>query len=195
MRYQRRLTFVLAAVLGAFAFAADAQFVGKTATFAALGACNGTQQAAIVTDADAPNSLGNGGGAYTVLATCATGSWTATVLDSASVLTELKVTNVTVADDAAGTKPTGAIPITSDVATCTCNDATGCTMSIAEPTVVSGYGGMLMVLSIGTGNCEIADSAGVVELGTTLVLEPTSTAMFAYGGSAWYRISSTDNVP
>ena len=41
---------------------------------------------------------------------------------------------VTVADDAAGTKPTGAIPITTPVALCECNDATGCTMSIAEPT-------------------------------------------------------------
>ncbi len=73
---------------------------------------------------------------------------------------ERAVTNVTVADDAAGTKPTGAIPITTDFATCTCNDATGCTMSIAEPTPTAGYGRSLTIVSIGTGNCEFGESSG-----------------------------------
>lgn len=112
-----------------------------------------------------------------------------------TTLYERKVTNVTVADDGAGTKPTGAIPITTDFVTCTCNDATGCTMSIAEPTPTSGYGRSLTVVSIGTGNCEISDSSGVVEVGTGLVIEPTSTASFAYVGSAWYNVSYKDNVP
>jgi hypothetical protein len=108
---------------------------------------------------------------------------------------EMKVANVTVADDAAGTKPTGAIPITAPMATCTCNDATGCTMSIAEPTVTATYSRFLWVQSIGTGNCEIADSSGVVEVGATLVLEPTSNALFGYVNAAWHRFGSTDNVP
>lgn len=108
---------------------------------------------------------------------------------------EFKVTNVTVADDAAGTKPTGAIPITTDYATCTCNDATGCTMSIAEPTPTSGYGRALTILSIGTGNCEFADSAGVTEIGSALVLEPTSTASYVYANAAWHLVANTDNVP
>lgn len=108
---------------------------------------------------------------------------------------ERKVTNVTVADDAAGTKPTGAIPITTDFATCTCNDATGCTMSVAEPTVTSGYGRTLVITSIGTGNCEFADSAGVTEIGDAVVLEPTSELILHYVNAAWHRGSTADNVP
>lgn len=108
---------------------------------------------------------------------------------------ERAVANVTVADDAAGTKPTGEIPITTDFATCTCNDATGCTMTIAEPTPTAGYGRSLTVYSIGTGNCEIADSAGVVETGATCVLEPTSVAVYGYVNSAWRNSSCKDNVP
>lgn len=114
---------------------------------------------------------------------------------SASGVIERKVTNVTVADDAAGTKPTGAIPITTDYATCTCNDATGCTMSIAEPTVTSGYGRSLTIVSIGTGNCEFAESSGVTEIGSALVLEPTSTATYVYANAAWHLTATTDNVP
>jgi hypothetical protein len=114
---------------------------------------------------------------------------------SVSGVIEHKVTNVTVADDAGGTKPTGAIPVTTDYATCTCNDATGCTMSIAEPTVTVGYGRLLVIASVGTGNCEFADSAGVTEIGAALVLEPTSTATYAYLNAAWHLIATTDNVP
>lgn len=114
---------------------------------------------------------------------------------SVATVIERKVTNVTVADDAAGTKPAGAIPITTDYATCTCNDATGCTMSIAEPTPTSGYGRSLTIVSTGTGNCEFADSAGVVEIGAAVVLEPTSVLMLAYANAAWHRVSTADNVP
>lgn len=108
---------------------------------------------------------------------------------------ERAVTNVTVADDAAGTKPTGAIPITTDFATCTCNDATGCTMSIAEPTPTAGYGRSLTIVSIGTGNCEFAESSGVTEIGAALVLEPTSTATYVYANAAWHLTATADNVP
>lgn len=186
---------IAALTLAALTAPAGAQFIGRTVTYANLPACNGTLQAAIVTDADAPNDLGNGGGAYKVLATCATGSWTALALNSAAVLSAPKVTNVTVADDAAGTKPAGVTPITSDFATCTCNDATGCTMSVAEPTVASGYGAVLTIISAGTGNCEFADSAGVTEIGSAVVLEPTSVLSLVYSGSAWHRLSTADNVP
>lgn len=189
-----KVTFAFLA-LACLAGAASAQFIGKTSTYANLGACNGTLQAAIVTDADAPNDLGNGGGAYKVFATCASGSWAALALDSAAVLSTPKVTNVTVADDGAGTKPAGVTPITSDIATCTCNDATGCTMSVAEPTVASGYGAFLTIISTGTGNCEFADSAGVIEIGSAVVLEPTSVLPLVYSGSAWHRLSTADNVP
>lgn len=108
---------------------------------------------------------------------------------------EYKVTNVTVADDGAGTKPAGAIPITTDFATCTCNDATGCTMSIAEPTPTSGYGRSLTIVSAGTGNCEFADSAGVTEIGSAVVLEPTSVLGLVYANAAWHRATTADNVP
>lgn len=114
---------------------------------------------------------------------------------SASGVVERKVTNVTVADDGAGTKPALVIPITTDFVTCTCNDATGCAATIAEPTPTSGYGRSLTIVSVGTGNCEIADSSGVVELGTTLVIEPTSAATFAYLNASWYNLSYKDNVP
>ena len=108
---------------------------------------------------------------------------------------EYKVANVTVADDAAGTKPTGAIPVTSDFVTCTCNDATGCTMSIAEPAPTSGFGRSLRIVSIGTGNCEFADSAGVTEIGSAVVLEPTSQLLLTYLNASWYRATTADNVP
>jgi hypothetical protein len=114
---------------------------------------------------------------------------------SVSGVIERKVTNVTVADDGAGTKPTGAIPITTDFATCTCNDATGCTMSIAEPTVTSGYGRSLSIVSVGTGNCEFADSSGVTEIGSAIVLEPTSVVVYVYANAAWHAASVKDNVP
>lgn len=114
---------------------------------------------------------------------------------SVATVIERKVTNVTVADDAAGTKPAGAIPITTDFATCTCNDATGCTMSIAEPTPTSGYGRSLTIVSTGTGNCEFADSAGVTEIGAAVVLEPTSVLDLVYVNAAWHRVSTADNVP
>ncbi len=285
MRYQRRKTFAVAAILAAFAASAGAQVIGKTMTVATMPECRTAQNFGLVIDATNSTTLGAGGGNAAVWVTCASGSWaidevaavsdlsaylpvsgttaapiviqnsgagadtsiitiddfvatgtdflptfsataviTAPVTNivattsstttspvqvntaSTSILNttplfnvsgvyERKVTNVTVADDAAGTKPTGAIPITTDFATCTCNDATGCTMSIAEPTVTSGYGRSLTILSIGTGNCEFADSSGVTEIGSALVLEPTSTATYAYANAAWHLTASTDNVP
>jgi hypothetical protein len=110
-------------------------------------------------------------------------------------IVEHGVTDVTVADDGAGTKPAGAIPITTDFATCTCNDATGCAMTIAEPTPTAGYGRELTIASVGTGNCEFADSSGVLEIGSAIVLEPTSAIHLAYLGAAWHRVSTADNVP
>ena len=285
MRYQRRKTFAVAAILAAFAASAGAQVIGKTMTVATMPECRTAQNFGLVIDATNATTLGAGGGNAAVWVTCASGSWaidevaavsdlsaylpvsgttaapiviqnsgagndgsfividdliltgadllptfsataviTAPVTNivattsstttspvqvntaSTSILNttplfnisgvyERKVTNVTVADDAAGTKPTGAIPITTDFATCTCNDATGCTMSIAEPTVTSGYGRSLTILSIGTGNCEFADSSGVTEIGSALVLEPTSTATYAYANAAWHLTASSDNVP
>ena len=285
MRYERRKTFAVAAILAAFAGSAGAQVIGKTMTVATMPECRTAQNFGLVIDATNATTLGAGGGNAAVWVTCASGSWaidevaavsdlsaylpvsgttaapiviqnsgagndgsfividdliltgadllptfsataviTAPVTNivattsstttspvqvntaSTSILNttplfnvsgvyERKVTNVTVADDAAGTKPTGAIPITTDFATCTCNDATGCTMSIAEPTVTSGYGRSLTILSIGTGNCEFADSSGVTEIGSALVLEPTSTATYAYANAAWHLTASTDNVP
>lgn len=103
--------------------------------------------------------------------------------------------NVTVADDAAGTKPAAVIPITGPIATCTCNDATGCTASVAEPTPTAGYGRFLTVISIGTGNCEFDDADGVLEVGTSVVLEPTSVIQLVYHNAAWHKVSFTDNVP
>lgn len=127
--------------------------------------------------------------------TATTSATFTTPLFDVSGVYERKVTNVTAADDGAGTKPAIAIPITTDFATCTCNDATGCTATIAEPTPTSGYGRSLTVVSIGSGNCEFADSAGVLEIGTTVVLEPTSAMTFAYLNSSWYNTSYKDNVP
>lgn len=191
----------------------DCDATGGGTTTAWCG-CDSAVRTALSLDGDLTDgdkgdiTVASSGAAWTVdanaiaLGTDTTGGYAASATEGgaatglvASGAVEHAVTNVTVADDAAGTKPTGAIPITTDYATCTCNDATGCTMSIAEPTPTSGYGRELTVISIGTGNCEIADSGGVVELGTTLVIEPTSTARFAYAGSAWYNTSYKDNVP
>lgn len=108
---------------------------------------------------------------------------------------EYKVTSVTVADDAAGTKPAGVIPITTDIALGICNDATGSTLTITEPTVTSGYGRRLTLISTGTGNCELADSAGVLELSGAAVLEPNSTLSLVYANAAWHEVARVDNVP
>jgi hypothetical protein len=129
------------------------------------------------------------------VATASTSMLATTPKYSISGVYERKVTDVTVADDAAGTKPAGVTPITTDYVTCTCNDATGCTMSVAEPTVTSGYGRSLTIVSSGTGNCEYADSAGVTEIGAAVVLEPTSVLNLVYANAAWHRLSTADNVP
>lgn len=129
------------------------------------------------------------------VATASTSMLATTPKYSFSGVIERKVTDVTVADDAAGTKPAGVTPITTDFVTCTCNDATGCTMSVAEPTVTSGYGRTLTIVSAGTGNCEYADSAGVTEIGGAVVLEPTSVLALVYANAAWHRLSTADNVP
>ena len=108
---------------------------------------------------------------------------------------EYSVATVTVADDAAGTKPAGVITILTDIVLGACNDATGSTLTITEPTVTSGYGRRLTLISTGTGNCELADSAGVLELSGALVLEPNSTLSLVYANAAWHQVATTDNVP
>lgn len=112
---------------------------------------------------------------------------------SFSAAVEYKITDVTVADDAAGTKPAGVIPITTPVVTCTCNDATGCTMSIAEPTPTSGYARFLTIVSAGTGNCEFADSAGVVELSAAFTAGVADTLQLVYANSAWHEVARSNN--
>lgn len=127
--------------------------------------------------------------------TASTSMTDVTPIHGISGVYERSVANVTVADDAAGTKPAAVIPITTDFVTCTCNDATGCAASVAEPTPTANYGRSLTILSKGTGNCEFADSAGVLEIGTTVVLEPTSVLTLVYMNSAWNASSYKDNVP
>ncbi len=61
--------------------------------------------------------------------------------------------------------------------------------------MTAGYFRNLQIVSIGTGNCEFADSAGVTEIGSAIVLEPTSTVTLTYVGAAWYRLTTADNVP
>lgn len=134
-------------------------------------------------------------GAATLASTLAV---TGTVTHSGTVKSaqvELAVANVTGADDGAGTKPAVAIPITAPVATCTCNDATGCAASIAEPTPTSGYARVLTIVSAGTGNCEVADSSGVVELpgGTTIALGPNDTLSLIYANSTWLYTATGNN--
>lgn len=129
------------------------------------------------------------------LGTYTTGALFDAPIVGGSGVIERSVANVTVADDAAGTKPAAVIPITTDFVTCTCNDATGCAASVAEPTPTANYGRSLTILSKGTGNCEFADSAGVLEIGTTVVLEPTSVLTLVYMNSAWNASSYKDNVP
>jgi len=106
---------------------------------------------------------------------------------------EYKITDVTVADDSGGTKPAGVIPITGPIATCTCNDATGCTMSVAEPTPTAGYARFLTIVSAGTGNCEFADSAGVIELTGALVAGPADVLQLVYANSAWHEVARANN--
>ena len=189
----KKLIATLAALFIVATVAEAQMLVGKGTSYASLPTCTSSleDRVTIVDDADYADAVGNGGGSYNLHLRCASSAWS--LVNSGQSVPS--VANVTVADDAGGTKPAGAIPVTADIATCTCNDATGCAMTVAEPTVASGRGRYLTVLSVGTGNCEIADSSGVIELGATLVLEPTSTAFFAYSGTSWYRLGSTDNVP
>ena len=74
--FDRRKTTFAFLILAGLAASASAQFIGRTATVAQLGACNGTRQVAVVTDATNATTLGTGGGSATVWVTCATGSWT-----------------------------------------------------------------------------------------------------------------------
>lgn len=179
--------------------------VGKAGPYASLPPCsldpihNSAGRFAVLTDATIAAGVVTGGSGGPAIAWCPlSGSdWRALAapIASDSGAIERAVTNVTVADDAAGTKPAGVTPITTDFATCTCNDATGCTMSVAEPTPTTGYGRSLTIVSAGTGNCEYADSAGVTEIGAAVVLEPTSVLTLVYANAAWHRLSTADNVP
>ena len=76
-----KVTFAFLA-LACLAGAASAQFVGSV-TYANLPACNGTRQTVLVTDADSPSALGDGGGLFKVLANCPAGtSWAAAKLST-----------------------------------------------------------------------------------------------------------------
>ena len=108
-------------------------------------------------------------------------------------LEELKVATVTVADDAAGTTPTGVTPITAPVVLCVCNDAHNCNMSIAEPTPTSGYARFITIISAGTNACVYADAAGVTELSGALTLATTDTLQLVYANAAWHQVSTSNN--
>ena len=83
-RRKATFAFILAALV---AGSAGAQFIGRTVTVAQLGACNGTRQVGVVTDATNATTLGAGGGSATVWVTCATGSWTIAEIAAVTDLT------------------------------------------------------------------------------------------------------------
>ena len=68
-------------------------------------------------------------------------------------------------------------------------------MSIAEPTPTAGYARYLTIVSTGTGNCEFADSNGVLDLtgGSALVAGPGDVLHLIYANSGWLEIIRANN--
>ena len=86
MRYQRRKTFAVAAILAAFAASAGAQVIGKTMTVATMPECRTAQNFGLVIDATNATTLGAGGGNAAVWVTCASGSW---AIDEVAAVSDL----------------------------------------------------------------------------------------------------------
>ena len=86
MRYQRRKTFAVAAILAAFAASAGAQVIGKTMTVATMPECRTAQNFGLVIDATNSTTLGAGGGNAAVWVTCASGSW---AIDEVAAVSDL----------------------------------------------------------------------------------------------------------
>jgi hypothetical protein len=99
-------------------------------------------------------------------------------------------TTITVADDAAGTKPTDTLTPTGLV-TYACNDATGVTVTLSETGAQNGS--HVYILNTGSGNCEFADTAGLTELAGAFVMGATDTLHLIYMNSAWHEIGRSDN--
>ncbi|MBP9835908.1 MAG: hypothetical protein KBC93_16575, partial [Candidatus Microthrix sp.] len=86
MRYQRRKTFAVAAILAAFAASAGAQVIGKTMTVTTMPDCRTAQNFGLVIDATNSTTLGAGGGNAAVWVTCASGSW---AIDEVAAVSDL----------------------------------------------------------------------------------------------------------
>lgn len=100
---------------------------------------------------------------------------------------------VTVADDGAGTKPASTLTISSSLMLYACNDATGVTVTVSETGAQEGS--RSTIVGTGTGNCEFADSAGVLELsaGTACTMGSTETLSVVYANSAWHETGRACN--
>lgn len=93
-------------------------------------------------------------------------------------------TLTTMADDGAGTQPSATTAPTSSYVKVTCNDASGCDYNPADTGAQDGT--VLYIVSSGTNNVEINDTAGSIDVpGSTLTVAPNNIAICLYANSVY----------
>ena len=165
-----KVTFAFLA-LACLAGAASAQFKGAV-TYANLGACNGTRQTALVTDADSPSALGNGGGLFSVMANCPAGtSWAAIPLGQG--------TGAAVASATALPIPTGSVFHVTGTTTITSVLATNFSAGDVVTLIFDG----ILTFTDGS-NLKIAGN---------MTTSADDTITLAFDGTNWYEVARSVN--
>jgi hypothetical protein len=165
-----KVTFAFLA-LACLAGAASAQFVGSV-TYANLPACNGTRQTVLVTDADSPSALGDGGGLFKVLANCPAGtSWAAAKLSTG--------TGAAVASATALPIPTGSVFHVTGTTTITSVLATNFSAGDVVTLIFDG----ILTFTDGS-NLKIAGN---------MTTSADDTITLAFDGTNWYEVARSVN--
>lgn len=82
---------------------------------------------------------------------------------------------------------------TSNVITLTNSDANGCNVTMSETAPLAGMPVSIVVISNAGGTVNFADSAGVLEIGTTFSADLDDVLALIYANSAWYAVAQKAN--
>lgn len=101
------------------------------------------------------------------------------------------VTATTVADNGGGTAASGTMNVAGTYHSCTCNDADGCDITLAENKAEHGD---LLVITVLTANvCNFADTAGLTELAGAFAGGQYDSISLIYITDRWVEISRSNN--
>lgn len=108
-----------------------------------------------------------------------------------SVRTVNTVLAFSVADDGAGTSPSGTITPTTGYVEGTCNDANGCTAVVSETSAAEGQ--YFTFVNVGTNAITLADTAGVTEISGSFAMGQYDSISFVYDGTQWVETGRSNN--